>query len=47
MQVKALVPLEPRLHGWMLVRGVVVHDQVQLQILRRFTVDLLQERQHS
>ncbi|MCY1550256.1 hypothetical protein D9M68_864950 [compost metagenome] len=30
VQVETLVPFEPRLHGRMLVRGVVIHDQVQL-----------------
>lgn len=43
--MKALVSFGPRLQGWMLVRGVTVHDQVQLQILGRFVVDLLQKRQ--
>ena len=30
MHVKALVLLKPRLHFWMLVRGIVVDDQMQL-----------------
>jgi len=36
---------QPRLHGRMLVRGVVVGDQMQRLVLGRFAVDLLEELQ--
>ncbi len=43
--MKAFVSLEPRLHFRMLVRCVVVHDQVQVEIARCFPVNLLQKLQ--
>ena len=45
MHVKSRKSLEPFLDHWMLVRGVIVHDLVQLQALGRFPVDLFQEGQ--
>ena len=45
MHVKAFVLLKPRLHFWMLVRGVVVDDQMQLKMLGRFSIDLLEKLQ--
>ena len=41
--MEPLVPLQPALNFRMLVRGVVVDDQMQIQFRRRFRVDLLQE----
>ena len=35
--------LSQRLHLGVLVRGVVVHDQVQVQLVRRLRVDQSQE----
>ncbi len=43
MDVKARMLLQPRLDLGMLVRGVVVADQVQLLVLGRLAVDLAQE----
>lgn len=39
------MPLEPLLDDGMLVSGVVVHDQVQLQAFGCFPVDLFQKGQ--
>jgi len=36
---------QPLLHGWMLVGGIVVGDQVQRLALGRLAVDLAQELQ--
>lgn len=43
MDVKSSMPFQPRLDLRMLVRCVVVHDQVQVQLRRSFGVDLLEE----
>ena len=45
MHVEAFVLLKPCLHFWMLVRGVVVDDQMQLEMLGRFAIDLLEKLQ--
>ena len=45
MHVEALVLFQPRLHFRMFVSGVVVDDQMQLKVLGRFSVDLLEEIQ--
>ncbi|VVQ28128.1 hypothetical protein PS943_00721 [Pseudomonas fluorescens] len=45
MHVEAFVLLKPRLHFWMLVRGIVVDDQMQLKMLGRFSIDLLEKLQ--
>lgn len=45
MHVEAFVLLKPRPHFWMLVRGVVVDDQMQLKMLGRFAIDLLEKLQ--
>lgn len=39
------MPLESLLDDGVLVGGVVIHDQMQLQRFRRFTVDLFQKGQ--
>jgi len=38
MHVEAFVLLKPRLHFRMLVRGIVVDDQMQLKVLGRFSI---------
>ena len=43
VHVEPRMPLQPPLDLGMLVRGVVVHDQVQVQVRRRLFVDQLQE----
>lgn len=43
MLMKSRVPLQPRQHFRVLVRGVVVHNQMQVQLRRRLGVDLFQE----
>lgn len=45
MQVESWMPLEPFLDYGMLVSGVVIHDQMQLQTFGCFSVDLFQEGQ--
>lgn len=45
MHVEALVLFQPRLHFWVLVSGVVVDDQMQLKMLGRFSIDLLEKVQ--
>ena len=45
MHVEAFVLLKPRLHFRMLVRGIVVDDQMQLKMLGRFSIDLLEKLQ--
>lgn len=45
MQVEPWMALEPFLDDRMLVRGVVIHDQMQLQALGGLPVDLFQESQ--
>ena len=47
MHVEAFVFLKPGLHFWMLVRGIVVDDQMQLKMLGRFSIDLLRNSSHS
>jgi len=47
MHVKAFVLLKPHLHFWMLLRGVVFDDQMQLKMLGRFSIDLLRNSSHS
>ena len=42
MHVETQVPGQPRLHGCMLVCGVVVGDQVQRLVLGRLALDLAQ-----
>ena len=43
MEMEARMPLEPGLHAGMLVRPVVVHNQMQHALGQRLGVDLLQE----
>ena len=43
VEMKALVPLEPSADFRMLVRGVIVDDQVHLPLGRSFAVDLVEE----
>ena len=45
MHVKAFVLFQPCLNFGMLVGGVVVNDQVQLKMLGRFSIDLLEKLQ--
>ena len=45
VNVETFVSLEPSLHLRMLVRRVVVHDQVQVEFRWCFPVDFLQELQ--
>ncbi len=45
MNVESGMFLEPCLDGGMLVRSIVVADEVQLFVFRRFPVDLTQELQ--
>lgn len=45
MHVEAFVFLKPGLHFWMLVRGIVVDDQMQLKMLGRFSIDLFEKLQ--
>jgi hypothetical protein len=41
--MKSSIPFQPRLHLGMLVRRIIVHDQVQIQLRRGFGVDLFQK----
>ena len=43
VHVKPLVTLQPVLNFGVLVRGIVVDDQMQIQFWRRFRINLLQE----
>src|SRR5262245_16956048 len=43
VNVESLVSLQPTLDLRMLVRGVVVDDEVQIEVWRRFRIDLLEE----
>ena len=43
VEVEARMPLEPGAHFWMLMRGVVVDDQMQFPPCRLLAVDLVQE----
>jgi len=45
MHVEALVLLKPSLHFRVFVRGVIVHDQMQLKMLGRFAIDLFEKLQ--
>ena len=45
MHVEALMFFQPSLHFWMLVRGVVVDDRMQLKVLGRFTINLFEKHQ--
>lgn len=45
MHVEAFVFLQPRLHFGVLVRGVVVDDQMQLKMFGRFSIDRLEKFQ--
>ena len=45
MAMEAGMPVEPSFDVRVLVRGVVVHDQMQIEVLLHGPVDLLQERQ--
>ena len=45
MHVEAFMFFQPSLHFWMLVGGVVVDDQMQLKMLGRFSIDLLEKLQ--
>jgi len=45
MHVETRVLGKPSLDRWMLVGGVVVDDQMQVKMLGRFTVDLLEKLQ--
>ncbi len=43
MHVEAFVLLKPGPHFGMFVRGIVVDDQMQLKMLGRFSIDLLEK----
>lgn len=43
MQVEARMPPYPSAHGWMLVRRIIVQDQMQIERGRRLHIDLLEE----
>ena len=43
MQVKAGMPGQPRLNPWMLVRGIIIGDAVNVQLLRRCPVNSFQK----
>jgi len=45
MHVEAFMFFQPSLHFGMFVGGVVVDDQVQLKMLRRFSIDLFEKLQ--
>lgn len=45
MHVEAFVLLKPSLHFRVFVRGVIVHDQMQLKMLGRFAIDLFEKLQ--
>lgn len=45
MHVDAFMFFQPCLHFWMLVRGVVIDDQMQLKMFGRFSIDLLEKFQ--
>jgi hypothetical protein len=45
VECDARMALEPAVHGGCFVCGVVVDDQVQIEVRERFTVDLFQEHQ--
>jgi hypothetical protein len=45
VHLEARMLLQPRSHLWMFVRGVVVRDQMQLEVGRRVAINLLQEAQ--
>lgn len=45
MHVEAFVLLKPSLHFWVFVRGVIVHDQMQLKMPWRFAIDLFEKFQ--
>ena len=39
MEVESLVALQPAFHFGVLVRGVVIHDQMNLFVLRSLALD--------
>ena len=43
VQLETRMALEPTLYGWRLVRGVVVDNQMEIEIREGFLVDLLQK----
>ncbi len=43
MQMKPRMALEPRLDSRVLVRGIIVHDQMKVPICGRLRIDLLEE----
>ena len=43
MEVKAGMPDKPSLDPWMLVRGIIIGDAVNIQLLRRGPVNSFQE----
>ena len=45
IHVEAFVLLKPSLHFRVFVRGVIVHDQMQLKMLGRFAIDLFEKFQ--
>lgn len=45
MHMEALMFRQPSLHLGMLVRRIVIHDQMQLEVLGGFLVDFLEESQ--
>ena len=47
VQMEARMPLEPRLDARVLVGSVVVHDQVQIQLSWRVSIDVLQRANKS
>ena len=45
VQGEAFVPREPAFHGWCLVGGVIVEDQMQIEMIWGLAVDRFEERQ--
>ncbi|EFW80709.1 hypothetical protein ALP26_00340 [Pseudomonas savastanoi pv. glycinea] len=45
MNMKTWMIRQPSLHCGMLVGGVVIGDQMELEVLGRFFIDLLEKRQ--
>ena len=45
MHFEARVLLQPGPYLWMLVRGVIVGDQMQVEAARRLAIDLLEKAQ--
>ena len=43
MHMKSRMPFQPRLHFRMLVRGVVIDDQMQVKLRHRFAINRLEK----